>query len=353
MPKKVQNCLRVHAKASFMILTEVFRCSSSEWLHFWYPEPRRLPECEALENRRRLPDLERWRGLRTLKLHEKVHKLSIIGKKYSPEGKGEYKVSVSKTNWNCTRFLSSTEMALASLRKTAFPQRSSLRLVNWCLLHLPKAHEASSYSWSDQWQGSASKMGLTNTSSSWLNSSGVMELYMDMVMDCSITCFCSDSIWSSYFLRSCWKAWLASSLSFLHWSSISFNFLAISAFKSMPCLAINSSWAKSQSIRWSASASSLGDAIWAAVNSRACSGWLKRKTWFLPRITRDPVLRVTELSIFLPLTKHMALGLGTSLTTPLTFSKWQCSLRIWDPTSWMSWGFGASGEPTLVRPSLM
>ena len=40
--------------------------------------------------------------------------------------------------------------------------------------------------------------------------------------------------------------------------------------------------------------------------SRACSGWLKRKTWFLPRITLEPVRRTTALSTFRPLTKHIA-----------------------------------------------
>ena len=39
------------------------------------------------------------------------------------------------------------------------------------------------------------------------------------------------------------------------------------------------------------------------------SGWLNRNTWFFPKITRDPVFRITGLSIFLPLTKHMAPGL--------------------------------------------
>ena len=49
---------------------------------------------------------------------------------FLPGGRGEYKVSVSRTNSNWTLFLSSKDMALASLRKTALPHRSSLRLVN-------------------------------------------------------------------------------------------------------------------------------------------------------------------------------------------------------------------------------
>ena len=40
--------------------------------------------------------------------------------------------------------------------------------------------------------------------------------------------------------------------------------------------------------------------------SRACSGWLKRNTWFLPRITLDPVFKTIALSTFRPLTKHIA-----------------------------------------------
>ena len=49
---------------------------------------------------------------------------------------------------------------LMTLRKTALPQRSSLRLVNWWTLHLASDQAASSYSRSDQLH-SASKIGFT------------------------------------------------------------------------------------------------------------------------------------------------------------------------------------------------
>ena len=45
-------------------------------------------------------------------------------------GNGEYKVSVNRVNWNWTFFFNSTEMALASLRNIALPQRSSRKEVN-------------------------------------------------------------------------------------------------------------------------------------------------------------------------------------------------------------------------------
>lgn len=122
-----------------------------------------------------------------------------------------------------------------TLRKTAFPQRSSLSEVNWWRLHLFNAQLATSYSLSVQLH-STSNIGLTikqrklehefhlrvqiifldlitlynhiiyilpNTSSSappW-KSSGVIELYIDIVILCSITFFCSVSICSSYFYK--------------------------------------------------------------------------------------------------------------------------------------------------------
>ena len=121
-----------------------------------------------------------------------------------------------------------------TLRKTAFPQRSSLSEVNWWRLHLFNAQLATSYSLSVQLH-STSNIGLTikhknickiisftcifrsnynvylitfilpNTSSSappW-KSSGVIELYIDIVILCSITFFCSVSICSSYFCKKC------------------------------------------------------------------------------------------------------------------------------------------------------
>ena len=105
---------------------------------------------------------------------------------------------------------------------------------------------------------------------------------------------------------------------------------------------------------WLTSALLVGDMTpWDSCNSRACSGWLNLKTWFLPKITLDPVFRVISCSILRPLTKQVAPGLGTSLTIPLLFSKVQWSSRIWDPTNWISWGMLASGDPTRVTPSLM
>ena len=98
-----------------------------------------------------------------------------------------------------------------------------------------------------------------------------------------------------------------------------------------------------------------------------CSGWLNLKTWFFPKITRDPVFRMTGLSILRPFTKHIAPGYnirkhisfecddskshylvimiwgllkqptcGINFTSPSEFSKMQCSLSMWDPTSWTS-----------------
>ena len=53
-----------------------------------------------------------------------------------------------------------------------------------------------------------------------------------------------------------------------------------------------------------------------ADNSLACSGWLNLKTWFLPKMTLEPVFNVIGWSNFLPFTKQMAPGLGRSFTTP-------------------------------------
>ena len=53
-----------------------------------------------------------------------------------------------------------------------------------------------------------------------------------------------------------------------------------------------------------------------ADNSLACSGWLNLKTWFLPKMTLEPVFNVIGWSNFLPFTKQMAPGLGSSFTTP-------------------------------------
>ena len=59
-----------------------------------------------------------------------------------------------------TFFFSSTEIALASLRNMAFPQRSSRKEVNWWYFHFLNAHAASWYSRSLQLH-SASNKGLT------------------------------------------------------------------------------------------------------------------------------------------------------------------------------------------------
>lgn len=59
-----------------------------------------------------------------------------------------------------TFFFSSTDMALASLRNIALPQRSSRKLVNWWYFHLRKAEAASWNSLSVQLL-SASNNGLT------------------------------------------------------------------------------------------------------------------------------------------------------------------------------------------------
>jgi len=138
---------------------------------------------------------------------------------------------------------------------------------------------------------------------------------------------------------------LASSFSLMYCSSISFSFLAISAFKSIPCLAISSSLAKFQS---AAASGSLADLL-----SLACSGWLKRKTWFLPKMTLEPVLSVTAESTLRPLRKQMAPSVGVNVTTPSLFSKTQCSGKMCEPASWMSCGELASGLPIRVTPSLM
>ena len=76
-------------------------------------------------------------------------------------------------------------------------------------------------------------------------------------------------------------------------------------------------------------------------------------TWFFPRMTLDPVLSTMALSTLRPLTKQMAASIGTSFTIPSEFSKTQCSLRMCEPTSWMSCGMLASGDPIRVTPSLM
>ena len=59
-----------------------------------------------------------------------------------------------------TFFLSSTEIALASLRKMAFPHKSSRSEVNWWYFHFLNPHAASWYSRSLQLH-SASNKGLT------------------------------------------------------------------------------------------------------------------------------------------------------------------------------------------------
>lgn len=59
-----------------------------------------------------------------------------------------------------TFFFNSTDIALASLRKIALPQRSSRKLVNWWYFHLRKAQAASWNSLSVQLL-SASNNGLT------------------------------------------------------------------------------------------------------------------------------------------------------------------------------------------------
>ena len=135
-------------------------------------------------------------------------------------------------NWTIKYEYKIRVFVLHTLRKTAFPQRSSLSEVNWWRLHLFRAQLATSYSLSVQLH-STSNIGLTviqtkviirfnillssfylnqiqsvinnniipKTSSSappW-KSSGVIELYIDIVMLCSITFFCSVSICSSYF----------------------------------------------------------------------------------------------------------------------------------------------------------
>lgn len=134
-------------------------------------------------------------------------------------GSGEYNVSVSKVNWNwtwgkirkklakrwvfiycliyVTFFFSSTEMALASFKNMALPHRSSRSEVNWWYFHFLKAQAASCNSLSVQVQA-ASNNGFTKMSSSVLKSSGVYELYIDIVILCSSTCFCSASIRASY-----------------------------------------------------------------------------------------------------------------------------------------------------------
>jgi len=61
---------------------------------------------------------------------------------------------------DCTFFFSSTDIALASLRNIALPQRSSRKLVNWWYFHLRKAQAASWNSLSVQLL-SASNNGLT------------------------------------------------------------------------------------------------------------------------------------------------------------------------------------------------
>lgn len=61
----------------------------------------------------------------------------------------DLKESVFGREWlKCTFLLSSTLIALASLRKIAFPHRSSLSEVNWWYFHFLKAQAATCFSFS-------------------------------------------------------------------------------------------------------------------------------------------------------------------------------------------------------------
>ena len=78
--------------------------------------------------------------------------------------------------------------------------------------------------------------------------------------------------------------------------------LSISSLMSIPCFCSSSFWAKDQSTVSSFSATVV--LIWGvfSLSCLACSGWLKRNTWYLPSMTRQPAPRRNNLiHIF---TKH-------------------------------------------------
>lgn len=70
----------------------------------------------------------------------------------------------------------------------------------------------------------------------------------------------------------------------LEFPSCFFYLWSISCFISMPCFSRSSLWAKAQSTgSIGVSAQGVRSRSW-----RACSGWLKRNTWLLPKMIRFP-----------------------------------------------------------------
>ncbi len=84
---------------------------------------------------------------------------------------------------------------------------------------------------------------------------------------------------------------------------------------------------------------------------RASWGSLYRKTWYLPRMMRDPVCSTVDAVTGFPLTKHCAPDAGIRCTLPSSFKNVQCSSRIDCPLNRISGRRFASGRPTLqTRP---